>query len=238
MNTPPPLHAESNRAPFVIEPMETPVTFLSVIENLLKKPGRLLHECTQSGPSVPWRLGLTALGCLAIFGLLLGTFSGGVQLWAAPLKVSLGMGTALLICLPSLYVFSALGGIDARLGQITVLLLLMAGLTGLLLVGFAPVAWVFSQSTDSIGFMGFLTLTFWLISLGFGAKLLFKAADGLQAGSRGYLSLWWGIFLVVTLQMSTSLRPIIGTADTLLPTEKRFFIEHWMDTMSLTTDAR
>ena len=183
-------------------------------------------------PVPQFRLAIATVLCLAVFGFLIGTFSGGVQLWASPLKITLGMGAALLICLPSLYVFSALAGIDARLGQITVMLLLMAGLTGLLLVGFAPVVWVFSQSTDSIGFMGFLTLTFWLISLGFGARLLFTSANALQSGGRSYLGLWWGIFLVVTLQMSTSLRPIIGTAETLLPTEKRFFVEHWAGSLS------
>jgi hypothetical protein len=205
---------------------------MSVVENLLKKPGRLIHESARKAAPVSTRLGIATLVCLVVFGFLVGTFSGGTQLWAAPLKVSLGMAAALLICLPSLYVFSALAGIDTRLGQIALLLLLMAGLTGLLLVGFAPVIWVFSQSTDSVGFMGFLTLVFWLISLGFGARLLFQATDALQPGSRGYLALWWSIFLVVTLQMGTSLRPIIGTAETLLPTEKCFFVEHWVTSLS------
>ena len=44
-----------------------------------------------------------------------------------------------------------------------------------------------------------------------------------------YLLVWTGIFFLVTLQMSTSLRPLIGTADTLLPTKKKFFLEHWFD---------
>jgi hypothetical protein len=39
------------------------------------------------------------------------------------------------------------------------------------------------------------------------------------------------IFVVVCLQMTTALRPILGTSDTFLPTEKRFFLAHWFDTM-------
>jgi hypothetical protein len=31
--------------------------------------------------------------------------------------------------------------------------------------------------------------------------------------------------------MTTALRPIIGKADTLLPTEKKFFLQHWGDSM-------
>ena len=34
-----------------------------------------------------------------------------------------------------------------------------------LLIGFAPVAWVFSQSTDSIFMMGLLHFCFWLVAL-------------------------------------------------------------------------
>lgn len=37
------------------------------------------------------------------------------------------------------------------------------------------------------------------------------------------------IFTVVTLQMATSLRPLIGTAETFLPQEKRFFLQHWAE---------
>lgn len=208
--------------------MEGPITFLNVIENLLKHPGSLLHECGRGGVKIILLLlGVTALS-LGVFGVLLGTFSGGAQLWSAPLKVGLGTIAAMMICLPSLYIFSALGGLEARLSQIAGVLLTMVALIGLLLLGFAPVLWVFSASTSSLGFMGFLAVAFWLISLFFGTRLLLSLSGILGMQNRGYLVLWIAIFLVVTLQMSTSLRPIIGTAETLLPTEKRFFLEHWL----------
>ena len=104
----------------------------------------------------------------------------------------------------------------------------MVALSGLLMLGFAPVIWVFSTSTDSIGFMGFLALIFWVIGMYFGTRLLLNAAGSLGLQSKSYLKLWIILFTVVTLQMSTSLRPLIGTADELLPTEKRFFVQHWI----------
>jgi hypothetical protein len=33
------------------------------------------------------------------------------------------------------------------------------------------------------------------------------------------------------LQMTTALRPIVGTADTYLPKEKKFFVTHWIDSL-------
>lgn len=223
--TPPPLPTD----PLSLQPMEGSVTLFGVIESLLKQPGRILYECRNGSLRVPLLLFLSMLTCLGLFGLLLGAFSGGVQLWAAPLKVSAGTMVAVLICLPSLYIFSALSGVDAKISQIAGLLLASVSLTGLLLLGFAPVLWVFSASTESVGFMGILAVAFWLIALFFGARLLLNAAGSFGLQSSGYLKLWLGIFVIVTLQMSTSIRPIIGKADTLLPTQKRFFVHHWME---------
>jgi len=40
---------------------------------------------------------------------------------------------------------------------------------------------------------------------------------------------WVIIFVLVVVQMTTALRPLIGTAETLMPTEKKFFLAHWAD---------
>jgi hypothetical protein len=37
--------------------------------------------------------------------------------------------------------------------------------------------------------------------------------------------------VLVVLQMTTALRPIVGTADTFFPTEKRFFLSHWGESL-------
>ena len=102
-------------------------------------------------------------------------------------------------------------------------------LSTLLLIGFSPVAWLFSQSSNSEGWMGTLHLLFWLISLCFGVRLLHQGFTHAQARSKAGLYTWSIIFLLVTLQMSTALRPLVGTARTLLPEEKRFFLVHWIE---------
>jgi len=33
--------------------------------------------------------------------------------------------------------------------------------------------------------------------------------------------------MLVVLQMTTALRPIVGRADTFIPEEKKFFLTHW-----------
>jgi hypothetical protein len=100
-----------------------------------------------------------------------------------------------------------------------------------LLIGFAPVAWLFSQSTNSVLWMGVLHLMFWFVATAFGLRFLDAGFRQTNARSGAGLKTWTVIFVLVVLQMSTALRPLIGRADTFLPTEKKFFIAHWGDCM-------
>ncbi len=225
--TPPALPKSQDRMSYEAIPGDAGVA--AVIDALLKSPGRLLFEWEEGrGRSVLKHLALIATGSFLIFGFLLGLFSGGSQLWAVPLKVFAGALISALITLPSLYVFSSLGGFDFTLKKAAGLLLCGLTLIGVILIGLAPVLWIFTQSTDSIGFMGFLVLVFWIAALGFGIDTITKGAKAFGDHSTTYLTFWSLIFIVVTFQMSTSLRPLLAPAeDTFLPTEKRFFLEHW-----------
>ncbi len=218
---------------------ETVHGFTGMIEAILRQPLRVVYTLHQPGAGrLTGTLFLAALMGALIYGVVVGTFSGGAQLWLAPLKVAGGLLAAALICLPSLYIFACLGGSQGRLAELAGLLGGLLVLTVLLLIGFAPVAWLFSASTNSIGWMGFLHLVFLGISLAFGLRFLFTGVACLKARSAGGLVAWSIIFILVVLQMTTTLRPILGTADTRLPTEKKFFLKHWADTLSAPAPAK
>jgi hypothetical protein len=204
----------------------------AAIEAMLRHPRRMFWNLRGPGAGkIIGGLFAIAAGCALVYGFVVGTFAGGEQLWAAPAKIAGGMLAAALICLPSLYIFSCLSGSQARLAEVFGLVAGMLGLTTILLIGFAPVAWLFSQSTSSIVAMGVLHLLFWGVATFFGWNFLRQGFANLSAHSSGGLLVWMGIFLLVCLQMTTALRPIIGTSDTLLPTEKKFFLAHWFDVM-------
>lgn len=242
-STPPPF--PSKPAPAPADPKTEPLpemtgqaTLGNTLDHLLKRPGALLHALHTGSPGRPaaW-LGLASVLCLAAFGLVLGFFSGGDQYWAAPLKLVLGVAASALLTWPSLCIFGFLSGMDIPLRTITGLLVAMLALFSLLLLGLAPVAWIFSSSTESLPFMGFLTIVFWGIALCFGLGLLFRGARLLGVRSPLHLALWAAIFVVVTLQMSSTLRPILGSADTFFPTEKKFFLNHWGEQLARENDA-
>jgi hypothetical protein len=108
----------------------------------------------------------------------------------------------------------------------------------ILLIGFAPVAWLFSQSTQSLPWMGLLHLLFWLIATLFGVRFLSSAFAHSNARSSAGLNTWVVIFMLVALQMSTALRPIIGRSETFLPEEKKFFVSHWFDCIDKSDTSR
>ena len=122
-----------------------------------------------------------------------------------------------------------MGGSQARLVEVSGLLAGLLMLMTILLIGFAPVAWIFSQSTESLAWMGTLHLIFWFIATCFGLRFLEAGFSHSNARSHAGFHTWVIIFLLVALQMTTALRPILGKADTFLPDKKQFFGTHWAE---------
>ena len=218
----------------VVKNLPEDATALQFVEALLKAPqaivsrmkgGKLISVLTTF-------LGILSFGMIA-YGLIAGSFSGGEQWIAAPVKIWVGLLLTALFCFPSFYIFSCLGQADINLKEAFILMIAGLTLAAILLIGFAPVAWVFSQSTNGIAFMGFFHLIFWLISIAFGMRFIFAALRKFNTKKLVYVRFWVVIFIITSLQMMTALRPIIGTSKDLLPKEKKFFIEHWSDCMDL-----
>lgn len=216
---------------------EAPGLF-SVAEVLLKKPGQIAYEVEKGNSWGLFRLFIgIGLVSFLIFGLTAGMFSWGSQVWAAPLKITGGIFFSTLICYPSLFIFTCLSGLDVKPKSCLILLAGLVAVCGLLLLGFGPVCWVFSQSTNGLFFLGAMNLAFWVIAVVCGVRFLKRAILSSQSRRAGYLGFWVSIFLLVTLQMTTTLRPILGRSDTFLTKEKKFFLSHWGDVVSGRFDA-
>ena len=205
----------------------------AVVEAMLRYPRGIFFHLRQSDSSkLIVRLAVIALVGSLIYGGIVGSFSGGAQLWVAPAKISLGMIFTAFICLPSLYIFACLGGSRAQFHEVIGLLAGQLALTTLLLIGFAPVAWIFSRSTESAVGMGALHLLFWLVSVAFGARLLKTGFATFGIQTHAGIHVWLVIFLLVVMQMTAALRPLIGDSDTLLAKDKKFFLTYWFECMN------
>jgi hypothetical protein len=213
------------------EPLPEKPDIKCLLEALLRRPQALVPRLVDGANGASKRFLLVAVVSFLLFGLVVGCFAKHEQLWAAPLKITAGMLFAGIICFPSLYIFSTLAGARVAISQLAACLAGALALAGLLLLGFAPAVWIFAESTDSLGFMGALTLGSWIIALVFALRFLKSVIFASGGTENGPLVIWSMIFLLVTLQMTTSLRPILGRSEAFLTSEKKFFLQHWGDSM-------
>lgn len=218
--TPPPLEA----------PLPENLDFKSLFEALLRRPQALVARLAEPDHGATGKFAILAVGSLLLFGFVLGCFAKHEQLWAAPAKITAGLLISGLICFPSLYIFATLAGARIAISQLAACLAGALALAGLLLLGFAPAVWIFAESTDSLGFMGALAIGSWIIAVAFALKFLKSVILASGGSQKAPLLIWSFIFLLVTLQMTTSLRPILGRSETRLTQEKKFFLAHWGDT--------
>jgi hypothetical protein len=182
---------------------QTPIRGVSgALEALLRQPERVMFQLGRPDPAglIRTLVGI-AIVCSLVYGVVVGTFSGGAQLWGAPVKIAGGVLISALICLPSLYVFACLSGSQARVVEVSGLVAGLLALMSVLLLGFAPVAWVFSQSTRSVAIMGALHIAFWLVAAGFGLRFLQAGFRHLNSRSDGGFRLWVVVFLLVACQI-------------------------------------
>jgi hypothetical protein len=206
----------------------------SLCEALLRRPHALVARLAGDNHGATGRFIAMAAASILLFGIVLGCFAKHEQLWAAPLKITAGLLFSGLICFPSLCIFATLAGARVSISQLAACLAGALALAGLLLLGFAPAVWIFAESTDSLGFMGSLGVVAWLIAVGFALRFLKAVIFATGGTHNGPPAIWCGVFLLVTLQMTTSLRPILGRSDKLLTQEKKFFLQHWGETIGTT----
>jgi len=202
-------------------------TLFGLADAVLKSPANVVHQLNHDRASL-LRFLLLVVGAMALTGVVVASFSGGYQYFAVPVKLAGGLLFGAALCLPSLYIFSCLSGSAHRLRTVAAALLMGLGVQALLLIGFAPIAWIFAQSTSSRAFMGFLYLLMLVTSAGFGLGLTGRvlAATGRRARA---LWLWNMMFVVVTLQLTTNLRPLLGEFDGVGLADKQFFLTHWAE---------
>src|SRR5437879_3430756 len=72
---------------------QTPIHgILAAAEAILRQPRRVIFRLHQQGRGgLIAALLVIALGCSLVYGIVVGTFSGGEQYWAAPLKIAAGL---------------------------------------------------------------------------------------------------------------------------------------------------
>lgn len=191
-------------APDVTHPRSLPGTF----DELLTRPLAFLDRARDGGAISPFRLLAASVVCYALYGAAAGFFQGGDQILVAALKAPLIILFTLLLCVPSLYVFSAVAGAAWTRRSFVALLAGFAATLALVLLALLPINWLFSTSSRHLGAAGFIQFALWLVALRLAWRFL---GQGLQtSGARGGMIVWLLLFCVVSLQAATFLRPVLS----------------------------
>ena len=145
------------------------------------------------------------------------------------MKVPMIILGSLALCIPSLYVFTALSGADYTPRSFASALAGFCGVEGLLLLALMPVIWLFSVSTISLSFVVWLHVMVWIATLFFAYRFLAITAPR----ARGALGVWLILLFFVSLQMTTYVRPVLWRKknEPLFATKKESFFQHVDDVM-------
>ncbi len=198
-----------------------------VLDALLRAPARLLATL---GEGRGWGA-ITALAIASILatGLALASWSGGAQLALVPLKLVLLTALTGLVCLPSLHVLTALGGGTQPVRDTASSLAMGIALAAVLAVALVPIAWVLSAATSSLALAGTLYLVVFLVSVGLGLGLVKRALRASAGAPLRGLGAWSVVFVLVALQLATTLRPLVGPAEATWLAPRTFFLSHLVD---------
>lgn len=202
-----------------------PESMLQAFDELLKQPAMTVSRAASPRVAI-WLLG-GALLSTSLYGAAAGFFQGGTAILLPMLKAPLILAFSLLLCLPSLYIIGSMLGARLSAPRFRVAVAGFAGMIGLLMIGLMPIVWLFSVSSRSLAFVATLHVLLWVICVAFAARFLGLALreSGAQAGP----ILWVVLFLIVSLQVATFLRPVLWyePGAPLFRAEKLFFVEHY-----------
>ncbi|MBD1897885.1 actin-binding WH2 domain-containing protein [Coleofasciculus sp. FACHB-129] len=156
----------------------------------------------------------------ALYGAIIGSFSGGLQMVASAIKLPALYLITLAICLPTLYFFDVITGSKRSFGQYLALLLASMSIIGVMLFSFAPIILFFRLSINDYRFFQLLNvLVFTITGLiginGFYRGMIFiNDQDSDNPKKRtGMIRGWLVLYGFVGSQLGWTLRPFFGTPD-------------------------
>jgi hypothetical protein len=209
-----------------LRPPREPRGLLGSLDEILTEPLAVLDRARAGTLALAPLLSGAVLGA-GLYGAAAGFFQGGWQILVAAFKAPLIVALTLLLCLPSLYVLSSLAGARWTRRSFLAVAAGFAATLALLLLALLPIGWLFSVSSRYLGSVVWLHLFLWALALALGWRFLKRALEA--AGAQGGMVIWLFLFALVSLQVTTFLRPVLWrppAAPLFRFGEKLSFLEH------------
>ena len=157
---------------------------------------------------------------LALYGAILGSTHGGLQIISSAFKLPALYLLTLLICLPTLYFMDVVLGSKQTFSQYVALLLASVAMMSVMLFGFAPVTFFFRLSIDDYWFfllLNIIVLGFTgIVGIGFFYRSMMSLIEKEQLGKASknrykLITGWLFLYGFVGSQLGWTLRPFVGS---------------------------
>jgi hypothetical protein len=191
---------------------------IALIEWLLKYREHLFEDIVERrnlGRYILDAFLVTLLGSI-FYGLVVGICIGGWQILFDPIKLPWVLILTLLLCLPSLYVFSCYRGSRLDLLQTCALAFSSTAVVATILIGFAPIVWFFMfTAPGSHHFAVLINVAVFAVAGIFGVQFQLRGTRALHPTPDG----------LVGAQMAWLLRPYFTPTDVFIrPRAGNFFV--------------
>ena len=159
---------------------------------------------------------------MALYGAIIGSTHGGLQIISSAFKLPALYLLTLLICLPTLYFMDIVLGSKRVFGQYVALLLASMSMISVMLFGFAPVTLFFRLSIDDYWFFLLLNIVVLSFTGIVGVRFFYKSMISLVAKEQDkeipnnrhkLIKGWLFLYGFVGSQLGWTLRPFVGTPD-------------------------
>ncbi|MGC1306449.1 MAG: hypothetical protein WA885_04410 [Phormidesmis sp.] len=155
----------------------------------------------------------------AVYGAIIGCYSGGLQIISSAIKLPALYLITLTICLPALFFFDILFGSKLGFKQYVTMALTSVSVISVLLFSFAPVVLFFLISVKGYDFFLLLNVLIMAITGAVGIRLFYKGMRDMVGGPeaieqnlrRRLLQGWVVLYGLVGSQLGWTLRPFFGT---------------------------
>jgi len=193
--------------------------YFAILTNFLRDRSQFLDEISKE---VRLEKKIVALlicssAFFAIYGAIMGSFAGGMQILASAIKLPALYLLTLIICLPTLYFFDIISGSKRTFPQYLALLLASMSVISVMLFGFAPVTLFFRISINDYVFFTLLNVAILAITGFIGVNFFYKAMISFtdqepeQAKYRtSIVKGWLVLYAFVGTQLGWTLRPFFG----------------------------
>ncbi len=157
---------------------------------------------------------------MALYGAIVGSTHGGLQIISSAFKLPALYLLTLLICLPTLYFMDIVLGSKRVFGQYVALLLASMSMISVMLFGFAPVTLFFRLSIDDYWFFLLLNIIVLAFTGVVGVRFFYKSMINIIAKEKdGEIPLnrhklikgWLVLYGFVGSQLGWTLRPFVGS---------------------------